>query len=428
MTELLFHAQPAQAFWFGIISAVSLPIGAILGIWLRPPKIVVSAVMSFGAGSLIAALTLELVDPAFEHSGFAPLAVGLVLGGSLFAGLNYLVNRKGGYLRKKATAVRHLVRTEHDRRRSRLKHLAAMDLMQGIPYEDLPNILDQLTRRYFKAGDIIYRRDDHADSFFFLDNGDVEVHRPGEPPITLCQGASFGTRSFDSETKRRDSTVLSVTDSKTWEVFPEVWEDICTSHPVAAENMRELNAKREHECELRRQAMENMNELDQAFGDNYSLNLTPGMLRGASKSAGGAAVAIWLGIFLDGIPESAVIGASMIHSSVSWALIIGLFMANLPESMSSAATMRMQNARISTIMGMWTSLMLLTGLGALLGNVFLQNADHTTFAVFEGTAAGAMLAMVAETMLPEAYHQGGPIVGMCTLLGFLMALLIKSVG
>jgi zinc transporter ZupT len=71
--------------------------------------------------------------------------------------------------------------------------------------------------------------------------------------------------------------------------------------------------------------------------------------------------------------------------------------------------------------------MLLTGLGATLGNIFLAGASRFTFALFEGCAAGAMLVMVAETMLPEAYEQGGAVVGLSTLFGFLAALLVRSV-
>ncbi len=80
----IYDSLPARSFWFGIISAVSLPIGAVLGILFTPPKRGVAAIMAFGAGSLLAAPTLELVPPAFVKAGFYPLAAGAVTGGFLF--------------------------------------------------------------------------------------------------------------------------------------------------------------------------------------------------------------------------------------------------------------------------------------------------------------------------------------------------------
>ena len=77
---------------------------------------------------------------------------------------------------------------------------------------------------------------------------------------------------------------------------------------------------------------------------------------------------------------------------------------------------------------MWTSIMIITGIGAFLGNIFFDGAPGFLFAIVEGVAAGAMLTMIAETMLPEAYHKGGSVTGFSTLLGFLTALLFKTFG
>ncbi len=427
MLETLLEYTPLKAFGYGVLSAASLPLGAALGIWLKPRARVMSAIMSFGAGSLLAALTLELVSPALTKTGFLPLASGLVLGGALFVVFNQLLCQKGGFLRKPATMLRHRVRSERDKRMSRLRHLAAIDLMENVPPEALPEILDMIHRRYVDKGQILYKQGDHADSFIMLDNGEVEGQRDGEPPFIVCQGNSLGTRSFLSEAKIRGSTYTALTDVKVWEVFPDDWRAMTTRYPVIAENMARVNESKEHACQMRREAWSTVKDLDVNLGEQFHVSLKPIAQSETNLSPHAAALAIWLGIFLDGIPESAVIGASMTHAAVSWALIIGLFLANLPESMSSAAAMRQNKASISFIMWMWTSLTVMTGVGALLGNVFMEHASPVTHAVFEGTAAGAMLVMVAETMLPEAYHHGGPVVGVCTLLGFLTAILVKSV-
>jgi len=142
----------------------------------------------------------------------------------------------------------------------------------------------------------------------------------------------------------------------------------------------------------------------------------------AQKSKGSnVALAIWLGITLDGIPESLIIGSTMEGSAVSIALVGGLFLANIPESMSSAIVMKNQGSKTFSIIMMWVALMVMTAAGAALGNVFIADAPHTLQALLEGMAAGAMLAMIAQTMLPEAFEHGGWLTGLMTVVGFLAA-------
>ena len=79
------------------------------------------------------------------------------------------------------------------------------------------------------------------------------------------------------------------------------------------------------------------------------------------------------------------------------------------------------------ILLMWTSIMLLTGAGAAIGKLVMDEANPVFFAFLEGLAAGAMLTMIAQTMLPEANIKGGSIIGLWTLLGFLCAMVVKAI-
>jgi len=115
---------------------------------------------------------------------------------------------------------------------------------------------------------------------------------------------------------------------------------------------------------------------------------------------------------------------------MSLAFIAGVFLANLPEAMSSAVTMKRQGSSFGKIFWMWMSLCVMTGVGALVGALIFpahpEGALLYLISGVEGLAAGAMLTMIAETMLPEAFEQGGgTIVGLSTLIGFLAALGIK---
>ena len=163
--------------------------------------------------------------------------------------------------------------------------------------------------------------------------------------------------------------------------------------------------------------------------DRAALNPTEIEVRQTAeeRSGKGAGLAIWLGACLDGIGEALVIGATTIGAAVSLPLVGGVLLANLPEAMSSAAAMDRQGVRFWRIFWLWTSLALVTGVASAMGNALFAGAPVYVFALFEGAAAGSMLAMTAQTMLPEAFEQGGgTAVGVLTVVGFLAAIFVKS--
>jgi zinc transporter ZupT len=137
-----------------------------------------------------------------------------------------------------------------------------------------------------------------------------------------------------------------------------------------------------------------------------------------------------MGIFIDCIPESLVIGMLAVSpSGISLAFIAGVFLANMPEAMSSSVSMRDSGLSLTKVYIMWGSITLVTGLGAALGAVIFPPEPTGGLYYFmvgiEALAAGAMLTMIAETMMPEAFELGGSVVGLSTLAGFLAALLVK---
>jgi zinc transporter ZupT len=155
---------------------------------------------------------------------------------------------------------------------------------------------------------------------------------------------------------------------------------------------------------------------------------TPDEIRRAAREAENPVLGVWLGNLLDGIPESLVLGASVTGwGAISWPLFAGIFLDNVPESMSSSRIMHTAGMSRRKIFIMWWAVVLMSGVMAALGNLFLAHASGPTYGIIEGTAAGAMLVMIAETTLPEAYERGGAIVGLATLAGFLVELGIKKI-
>jgi zinc transporter, ZIP family len=143
---------------------------------------------------------------------------------------------------------------------------------------------------------------------------------------------------------------------------------------------------------------------------------------------GGSATAIAIGALLDGIPESAAIGVSLIEGGgVGIALVAAVFLSNVPEGLSSAAGMRRAGRSPAYVLGLWGAVALASTLSALLGYLFLDGASGNVVAFIQSFAAGAVLTMLASTMMPEAYEDGGPVVGVVTTVGFLLAFVLSRV-
>ncbi|MBU8858287.1 MULTISPECIES: ZIP family zinc transporter [unclassified Micromonospora] len=136
----------------------------------------------------------------------------------------------------------------------------------------------------------------------------------------------------------------------------------------------------------------------------------------------GSGNAIAVGALLDGVPESVVIGASLLAGGpVSLVTVIAVFLSNVPEGLSSAAGMRQAGRTRRYVFGLWTAIALISGAASLAGYTLLGGAPPEVLATITALAAGAILAMITDTMVPEAFADAHLLVGLITVLGFLVA-------
>jgi zinc transporter ZupT len=300
------------AFLIGAISAISLLFGSICGILFNPKPKLTASLTAFGAGALLAALSVELIAPTVEsivasskdgsehaqsHALFTmgALLIGCILGGIIFVVFDELLNNRGAFMRKASTMINFL--------RSR-------------------------------------------------------------------------TNKFDKHMADEDVHLLEQ---------PGVKEEL--------------------------------------------------------KEHSGAPMSIWLGLLIDGIPESFVIGAGFLtllsiqigsgaevafSSVVPYTLVAGLFLSNFPEAMSSSVGMKKNGFSKTKILLLWGSMVLIIAIGAVVGYYLGAEVPHELEIGIEGLAAGAMLTMIAQTMIPEAVHIGGnKVVGLSVLGGYLSAVAFK---
>ena len=434
-----------QAFLWGIISAVSLPIGALLGLLTRPSRRVTSALMAFGAGALLFALTIELFSESLHLAGeygnkvvYTTIA-GAVAGGLLFDLLNQLLNNQGAFLRKFVTTRKHLVRLKRKMARRLINELSRVRLLQSLPPDQIASLIPNMKREAFDPGEVIFRQEDIGSTLYFIVSGEVEILRSDDGGserliAVLGENETFGEMALLGNSPR-NATVRA-------KVKTQVLKALHSDFETALSESDEL---RESTLVLFHQRAENLSQkADDYRADEWetrclkhlqklSIQVSEQEIKEETQKAmvgKGAAMAIWLGILLDGIPESLIIGIlSASVTGISLAFITGVFLANLPEAMSSAVGMKKGGMAFSSIFLMWGSLCLITGLGAAAGVLLFPPSTGVGGSLLlsgiEGLAAGAMLTMIAETMLPEAFEQGGAIVGFSTLMGFIAALIVK---
>jgi ZIP family zinc transporter len=163
------------------------------------------------------------------------------------------------------------------------------------------------------------------------------------------------------------------------------------------------------------------------FGGDWVIDRQGGAERKniPGDKSGGSGAAIFIGTLLDNIPESLVLGMGLaLGGSVSLAFLVAVFVSNLPEGVAGTINLEQAGHSHAQIFWMWTILVLISGACAGLGYAivgWLPGADGRRVQAF---AAGAMLTMLADAMMPEGFEHGGKVVGLLTVLGFLMAAIL----
>lgn len=415
----------------GVLAALALPFGSVIGLTTRLSTRAASAILAFGAGTLIFALAVEIVGGALERAGFTPLALGLVLGGVTFSVLNQVLNSRGAFLRKMSVATRYLALQRRSREQALLNRLSHVHLLQSLPPEDISPLVHSARIVNLKPGQELFREGEAGSSLYLIDNGELEVIRGGVRVAILTPGESVGEMAVVTGAPRT-ATIRALEATRLFYIPKPAFDELVNSAARVRDRVSEL-------IKLRTEDLKERLLVSHAEADEWQakaqqrlryehVRATPEEIRAAAKEQEHPVLGVWLGNLLDSIPESIVLGAGVTAGgAISWPLFAGILMGNFPEALSGSRLMRTAGMTRRRIFSMWFGIVGVSGLCAALGNLFFTEATGSTYAFVEGTAAGAMLVMIAETLLPEAYERGGAIVGLSTLFGFLAALGLKTV-
>jgi len=150
--------------------------------------------------------------------------------------------------------------------------------------------------------------------------------------------------------------------------------------------------------------------------------------RAGRASGGDAGTALALGAFLDGIPEQLVLGIGLAAGQgVGVGLLVAIFVSNLPEAIGSASAMEKSGVRRRRVIALWLAVAAICALASGAGYGIADLVSGDLRAAIDGFAAGALLVMLIDSMIPEATRDAGRVAGLLTTLGFAVATALSSV-
>jgi CRP-like cAMP-binding protein len=421
----------------GLLTTSSSMVGAAIGLYAPLSKRVLACVLAFAAGSLISALAIELAfKGAMElhhqgfsaHSAWAFIAGGFAVGAIVYFATSLLLEKNGAAVRHPTQFHEYALARKHEQTKGVIGLLAKCDLLRHLPAEAIEQILPSIREHRMNAGQVVFRAGDPADALYIVARGSVEVvaassSDPGGMGAVIAElgpGTAFGEMALISG-GARTATIRTVTGAELLEIGRESFDTLIAADPVMARAVQQLS----HERAIRNLSSGRSNPSTWARLASHSLEHISRaeankILRQAGKGAG---MAIVLGNILDTIPGCLVIGANFNGlANLSLTLMLGMFLGGIPEAAASAVMLTRAGYRARVIFALWATVLLAGMVAAGLGKVLIGSSDSLAAVFCEAVAGGAVLALVAHTMIPEAIHEGGSVVVLPTVAGFLFAL------
>jgi CRP-like cAMP-binding protein len=418
---------PIAALVQGLLAASSLLVGSALGIAWRPSRSLTAAIMAFGSGTLLSAVAYDITLPAFTSSGFLPLVIGFALGGTLFTVIVTYIDNQGGFIRHPSSSRRFLYHHRQDEASEVLDRIGHIEVLHSLSPSEMQAIIPLLKPLRVEPDTVLCQEGAPGNSMFLIVEGDAEIFKGTQRLAALGSGEMFGEMALLTG-EERSATVVAKTPMELYELDKLDFDAMLTHAPHMASGLSRILARRLRETtqstakpiavdddQWRRRVLDSV-EVDIPLSDQQFKEL-------AQNSA---PLAILVGTLIDNIPEALVIGfhAGVGHTGASF--LMAVFISNIPEAMSSSIGMRQAGTSGRRILALWGGAVLLSGLTALAGSLMVNVASEWVVAVAQATAGGAILAMIASTMMPEAYEMGGGSVTFSTIAGFLVSFYLAS--
>jgi CRP-like cAMP-binding protein len=425
----------ALAALLGLATTSSSLVGAGLGLYVALSKRLLACVLAFAAGSLIAALAIELAYEGAQQlrgQGFGTqpawgfIGGGFALGATLYYAAALFLERRGAAVRYPTRFREYALERKQQETRQLIDLLACCGFLRQVPAEAIEQLLQSVQSRHLATGEILFRAGDPGDALYIVASGKVEVlpeAEPGQPAQRLAelgQGHAFGEMALLGG-GRRTATVRALVDTELLAIAREDFARLMASEPAMARAMERLShdraidnlsAGRPNPATWIRVAGESLDRVSRA--DTARL---------LAETGRGAGLAIVFGNILDTIPGCLVIGARFDGvESLSLTLMLGMFLGGIPEAAASAAMLRRAGFRPRAIFALWSAVLVAGLVAAAAGYLLIGNTQSLLAVLTQAVAGGAVLALVAHAMIPEAIDEGGSLIVLPTVAGFIAAL------
>jgi CRP-like cAMP-binding protein len=297
-----------------------------------------------------------------------------------------------------------------------------------LPAEQIERILPAIHDRQLKKGEILFRAGDPGDALYIIARGKVEVLADAAPDspappgamAVLGEGHAFGEMSLLSGDPR-SATIRAVEDTEMLVISKEDFGQLVATDDEFADAVKRISHQRALNnlgaggTDASRWAKVATRSLDHLSRHEAGKMLT--------EAANGAGMAIVFGNILDTIPGCLVIGAKFTaFGNLSLTLMLGMFLGGIPEAAASASMLTKASYRPAAIFGLWSTVLVAGVVAAAAGKAFIGSSEALVAIFAQALAGGAVLALVAHAMIPVALEEGGSLVVLPTVAGFLFAL------
>jgi CRP-like cAMP-binding protein len=428
--------QPAMASLLGFATTSSSMLGVAIGLYVPFSKRPLACLLAFAAGSLISALAIELAyegAQSLHHQGFnaraawAFVSAGFAAGAIIYYSTSLFLEKKGAAVRYVTQFREYALARKQADANERIKLLATCDLMRHLPAERIEQILPCIHARHLDKAEILFKAGDPGDALYIIARGKVEVltdglrgAEPGGAIARLGQGHAFGEMSLLSG-GARTATIRALEDTDLLKIGKDDFDRLVAADRQLADAVKRISHQR---------AIRNLSaggadgalwaKVASGSLDHLNRHETGKML---TEAADGAGMAIVLGNILDTIPGCLVIGAKFTaFGNLSLTLMLGMFLGGIPEAAASTSMLTKAGYRPGAIFGLWSTVLVAGVVAAAAGKAFIGSSEALAAIFAQALAGGAVLALVAHAMIPVALEEGGSLVVLPTVAGFLFAL------
>jgi CRP-like cAMP-binding protein len=426
-----------MASLLGLGTTSSSLLGVAIGLYVPFSKRPLACLLAFASGSLISALAIELAYEgarSLHHQGFntraawAFVSAGFAAGAIIYYSVSLFLEKKGAAIRYVTQFREYALARKRADASERIELLATCDLMRHLPAEQIEQILPYIRDRQLKTGEILFEAGDPGNALYIVARGKVEVLTNGSPAAgisggtiaVLGEGHAFGEMALLSGGPRT-AAIRATEDTDLLEISKDDFERLVAADRQLADAVQRISHRR---------AITNLS----AGGADAALwaKVASGSLdhlnrheagKMLSEAANGAGMAIVFGNILDTIPGCLVIGAKFTaFGNLSLTLMLGMFLGGIPEAAASASMLTKACYRPRAIFGLWSTVLLAGLAAAAAGKAFIGSSEALAAIFAQALAGGAVLALVAHAMIPVALEEGGSLVVLPTVAGFLFAL------